>query len=195
MSIVTVQPAQAYLPDPSGGKGGWTRGIPTPWDGAAIPTGISAIQGLSSSAANVFGDSPPIDGEIYLVTSFVIAYMTFLPTSAPDPGNDPDTVTELALMVGPDVIYRATDAQPPVDINGTGVNANFLTNGVFSADLVNPIVIQQGDILKIRVGVDSVGDGATIIIGAQGTPEGAGAVAGTPYTSTISYTLMKPAQQ
>ena len=159
---------------------------PTQWD---LANGVTAISGVKSNGHNVFADSPPIDGEVYLITSFQIGYAALAGSFAPMTA---ETInTELALVVGSDVVWRGVDTEIGADID-TGTNGPALVNGAFSADLNNPIAVTSADRLSLRLGLSNAGAGVsgTAMLGVQIAATGAGAWSATPYPSSLTYQLV-----
>lgn len=186
MPIAVIQPADIQLPDPSGGDGGWSYGIPTNMT-AADGYGFTAVNGVRSSCQDIFGDSPPIGDELYLITALSIGYGALLhnTTSAPAPAG---IQVELAIMIGTDVRVRIPDTQPSIE---TGEVTTYISTGVFSADLINPILVSSSETVKIRIGQNGIGSGGSMLLAGQYTGNETFTKA-IPYPSVISYQELTP---
>ena len=103
----------------------------------------------------------------------------------------PQAMVELAFLVNDRPAYVIQTTAPTV--TPPGDNKNWVANGSFVSDLVNPMDLGARDRLAIRVGASSLTTldvGISIVIGTQFVGYGAGAPTLGPFESTISYRVI-----
>lgn len=169
--------------------GAMQRGIPTP--GVSVATlAIPAVGGVPD-CKNLLAAAPPTLLEAYELTSVAIGW-SILNNETAGSAVTPNLVAELALLVN-DRVRFITTAQAIGEQTNTGV-AQYTGSGSWVLDLVNPIRLGARERLSLRIGAQSdqgFQASSQMIIGVQLQNEGAGAFAGAPFESTISYNVIE----